>query len=68
MTTLKAMLEEMVAPGSRATRNERDAAASVLRSGLDVLSVPRHEAALLVAYYDRVHQQQMGSHLVAAGA
>lgn len=68
-TTVLQMVEEMVKPESKATLNERDAAAEVLRlqkGGAAI--IPRGLAALLLTYYEREHRGQMDTYLVARGA
>lgn len=75
-TTVLDMLHEMVAPESKATLHERDAATLLLsnhakRQKLDTtapLEVPRYIAALLLTYYEREHKGQMNTYLSARGA
>jgi hypothetical protein len=65
------LLDEILAPESRACRNERDAAAELKRLVDSAVPVgPRHAlpAQMVYAYYQRVHIAEMGSNLVAAGA
>ena len=72
-TTVADMLHEMVAPESKATLHERDAAAEVLKAhgrltpGQKLL-IPRDLAALILTYYEREHRGQMDSYLSAKGA
>jgi hypothetical protein len=73
MTVLD-MLHEMVAPESKATLHERDAATEVLKAHAQwddeakPLSVPRQLAALILTYYEREHRGQMDTYLAARGA
>lgn len=63
------LLAEILAPESTATRNERDAAATLVRIGRPVppigFSAERREVQ---RYYQRVHLGVMGTHLTARGA
>jgi hypothetical protein len=67
------MLRAMVAPDSKATLHERDAAQQVLdeqarlQPGLKAI-VPRHIAALLLTYYEREYLGNMDTYLTAKGA
>jgi len=67
------LLHEIIKPHSRATINERDAAAIVLqavnahRDG-DPLLIPDYLADLILGYYAREYHDTMGTHLTAWGA
>ena len=56
---VQALVDEILAPGSKATTNERDAAQMVQPTGL----IPTAAVVELKKYYERVHLGQMGSNL-----
>lgn len=70
--SLAELMAEILAPESKATRNERDAAATVMRDYACrrcVLGKAYHAEVLeLKSYYHRVHLGVMGTHLTARGA
>ena len=65
---LGALLAEISAPGSRANRNERDAAAMLLGDGLGAHLGSMAELEEVLNYYRREHLGELSSHLYAKGA
>lgn len=65
------LLAEILAPESKATTNERDAASELARLiNCEGAVGPAHAipAQMVYGYYTRVHLGQMAEHLAATGA